>query len=421
MKFTLLCIGSHGDIRPYIALGIGLKEKGHEVTIASHAKARLLSEKYGLKFKLVEGDLTEMIGKERGQEILWGGKGKKWLQFFSIMKEFKRVLEIQLPASLEASSDADVLIYSPASFAGPHLGEYFSIPSFLMQLQPDAPTKQHSSCLFSGLGKLGKIGCLLSHFLAKQQLWQPIRKDINKWRQNHLGLKKLGFFGPQSLPTLITFSPALIPRPNDWKEHVSMTSFCRIQNEKEWTPSQTLSDFFSSGEVLYVGFGSLTEACHPSIVEKIIEVLRKKKIKTIISAHFPTLNQMTLPPWIYPIDYAPHDWLFPKVSAVVHHGGVGTLAAGLYAGKPTLIIPFLVDQPHWGQFVEERLLGPKPLSAFSFTKETFEQRLDQLLNNPKYKENAKTIQNALCDEKEGVELTIEAIISKIAPKMLSSK
>ena len=129
MKFTLLCIGSHGDIRPYIALGIGLKEKGHEVTIASHAKARLLSEKYGLNFKLVEGDLTEMIGKERGHEILWGGKGKKWLQFFSIMKEFKRVLEIQLPASLEASSDADVLIYSPASFAGPHLGEYFSIPS----------------------------------------------------------------------------------------------------------------------------------------------------------------------------------------------------------------------------------------------------------------------------------------------------
>ncbi|MBA3238095.1 MAG: glycosyltransferase family 1 protein [Parachlamydiaceae bacterium] len=336
MKFTLLCIGSHGDIRPYIALGSGLKKKGHEVTIASHAKAQNLSKKYGLKFKLVEGDLTEMIGKKRGYEIFWGSKGKRWRQLINIMKEFKLALKKQLPASIEATSDADVLIYSPAAFAGPHLGEYFSIPSFLMQLQPDAPTKQLPSCLFSGLGKLGKIGCLFSHFLAKQLLWQPIRKEINKWRQNHLGLKKLAFFGPKNLSTLITFSPTLIPKPNDWGKHVNMTSFCRILDEKEWVPAQSLSNFLSSGEILYIGFGSLTEACHPSIVEKMIEVLSEKKIKTIISAQFPSLLKMKLPLWIYPLEYAPHDWLFSKVSAVIHHGGVGTLAAGLYAGKPTL-------------------------------------------------------------------------------------
>jgi len=351
MNFTILCIGSHGDIRPYIALGIGLKQKGHNVTIASHAKARSLSEKYGLTFKLVEGDLTELIDQERGREILWGSKWKKWLQLLPIMKEFNRVLEVQLPASLEATSNADVLIYSPAAFAGPHLGDYFSIPSFLMKLQPDAPTKLYPSCLFSGMQKLGKIGCLASHFLAKQQFWLPIRKNINKWREDHLGLKKLGFFGPKTPSfTLLAFSPVLIPRPNavitDYGPQVTMTSFCRIQNEPEWSPSQALSDFLSSGEeVLYVGFGSLTEACHPLVVKKIIHVLKKKKIKTIISSHFPSLKQTKLPPWIYPIDYAPHDWLFPKVSALVHHGGVGTLAAGLYAGKPALIIPFLADQP----------------------------------------------------------------------------
>lgn len=206
MKFTLLCIGSHGDIRPFIALGIGLKQKGHEVTIASHEKARTFCKKYDLKFALVEGDLTELIGAEQGHKILWGGKGLKWLQLFGIMKEFKRALEIQLPASLEATSDANVLIYSPAAFAGPHLGAYFSIPSFLMQLQPDAPTRFLPSSLFSGLAKFGKLGCLLSHFLAKQQLWQPIRKEINKWRKEHLGLEKIGFFGPKRLPTLVAFS-----------------------------------------------------------------------------------------------------------------------------------------------------------------------------------------------------------------------
>jgi sterol 3beta-glucosyltransferase len=192
-----------------------------------------------------------------------------------------------------------------------------------------------------------------------------------------------------------------------------MTSFCRIQNEKEWNPPESLSDFLSSEEVVYIGFGSLTEACHPSIVQKMIDVLSKKRIKTIISSNFPNLNQMKLPSWIYPIDYAPHDWLFPKVSAVVHHGGVGTLAAGLYSGKPTLIVPFLVDQPHWGQFIEKRQLGPKPLSPFAFSEEAFEDRLTELLANPKYRENAKAIRESLSTEKEGVELTIEIIINTL--------
>ncbi len=413
MKFTLLCVGSHGDFRPYIALGIALKEKGHEVTIGSHAKARHLCEKYHLNFRLVEGDLTELIGKERGHEILWGGKGKLWLQLMGIMKEFKRVLEMQLPTSLQAASDADVLIYGPSAFAGPHLGEYLSIPSFLMQLQPDSPTKHVPCCLFSGFEKWGKAGCLLSHFIARQQLWQPIRKEINRWRQNELGLKKMSFFGPKRLPTLVAFSSQLVPRPSDWGNHVHMTSFCRIENEKDWTPPDSLAQFLSSGDVLYVGFGSLTEACHPSIVEKIINVLTKKKIKTVISAHLPTLDPSKLPSWIYPLDYAPHDWLFPRVAAVVHHGGVGTLAAGLYAGKPTLIVPFIVDQPYWGRFIERKELGPKPLSPFSFTELEFEKRLDQLLTHSKYKENAELIKNALDNEKNGAEFTIESILSQL--------
>lgn len=414
MRFTLLCIGSHGDIRPYIALGIGLKAKGHEVTIASHAKAKGLAEKHGLKFKLVEGDLTEMMGQSQGQELLWGSKWKKGLMLFSIMKEFKRALNLQLPASLEAALGADVLIYSPAAFAGPHLGEYYSIPSFMMQLQPDAPTKFYPSSLFSGFSKMGKIGCVFSHFLAKQQLWQPIRKEINRWRKGRLGLKKLSFLGPKSPPTLVAFSPLLIPRPKDWKGHISMTSFCRVEEAKEWTPPSTLVDFLSKGEVIYIGFGSLTEFCHPFVVKKMVEVLIKKKIKTVMSAHFPSLNEMDLPSSIYPLGYAPHDWLFPKVSAVVHHGGVGTLAAGLYAGKPTLVVPFFVDQPYWGQFIEKRQLGPKPLSPFSFTQEAFEERLEKLLRDNKYRENGEHIQKALNGEKGGVELTIEAIMRQLA-------
>lgn len=124
--------------------------------------------------------------------------------------------------------------------------------------------------------------------------------------------------------------------------------------------------------------------------------------------------------WNWLLDYAPHDWLFPKVSAVVHHGGVGTLAAGLYAGRPTLIVPFLVDQPHWGHFIEEELLGPPPLSPFSFSEEAFEDRINQLLTNPKYRDHSKIIKDNLCNEQEGVEATVKTIIEALTNQNIST-
>ncbi|MBP9841126.1 MAG: glycosyltransferase family 1 protein [Simkaniaceae bacterium] len=417
MRLTILCVGSHGDIRPYIALGIGLKERGHEVTIGSHQKAKSLCDQYHLKFVLVDGDLTELIGAERGHDILWGSKGKKALQFFGIMQEFNKALKMQLPSSLEATMGADILIYSPAAFAGPHLGEYFGIPSYLINLQPEVRTKYHPSFFFEWLKYGGKIGCLLSHFLSEQQLWQPIRKEVNRWRVSQLGLKKMHFLGPKAdkttkdNPVIVAFSPSLVPRPRDWSKNIIMTTFLRVAEGQAWIPPQALSDFLSSGPILYLGFGSLTEACHPSIVQKMLSVLRKRKIKTVIQVNFPSLVISELPPWIYPLTYAPHDWLFPKVSAVIHHGGVGTMAAGLYAGKPTFIIPFIVDQSTWGSLIGNMKMGPQPLPAFSFDETLFEERLLDLLSNPEYAEQARNIQSVLEGEKDGVERTIETILN----------
>ncbi|MCX6989746.1 MAG: glycosyltransferase [Chlamydiae bacterium] len=419
MRFTILCVGSHGDIRPYIALGIGLQRRGHEVTIGSHQKAKTLCDKYHLKFVLVDGDLTELIGPERGHDIIWGSSGKKAIQFLGIMQEFNKALKLQLPSSLEATAQAEVLIYNPAAFAGPHLGEYFGIPSYLINLQPEERTKGHPSFFFDWLKCGGKIGCLLSHFLAEQQLWQPIRKEINRWRRDQLGLKKMHFLGPKTdrktkdNPIIVAFSPSLVTRPADWSKNITMTSFLRVPEGESWVPPQDLSDFLSSGPILYLGFGSLTEACLPSIAEKILSVLKKRKIKTVIQANLPSLDTSALPHWIYPLTYAPHDWLFRKVTAVVHHGGVGTMAAGLYAGRPTFIIPFIVDQLTWGNLIGNKKMGPNPLSPFSFDELLFEERVLDLLSNPEYATQARSIQLTLASEKDGVEQTIETVLKNL--------
>lgn len=421
MKFCILCIGSHGDIRPYIALGVALKKKGHDVRIASHAKAKFLCTKYDLDFFQVDGDLTELMQTERGKEVLWGNGGK--IAFLKdLMIEFKKVLRLQLPMSLDAAQGTDVLIYSPAAFAGPHLSEYLGIPSFLMNLQPDFPTKHFPSCLFPKMQKFGAIGCLLSYFLADQQFWLPIRSSINRWRRQTLKLGNMHIFGPKhdsatkNTPRVIACAPNLVPRPTDWPPHIQMTGFCRLMEGTSWQPSENLLQFMQQKVELYLSFGSLNDALLPSLVTRIVNVLIKKQIRTIIHSTLVGLNQNDLPDWIFPLDYVPHDWLLPQVTTIVHHGGIGTTSAGLYAGCPTLIMPFVVDQFFWGDAIERLKLGPTPLPIKSFDEETFSQRLEDLLHNADYQKNASKMKEQLLQSPDGSEMAVNCIFSYLASK-----
>lgn len=408
MKFCILCIGSHGDIRPYVALGTGLKAKGHEVWIASHKKASSLCEKYNLNFKPVDGDLTELINPEKIQKV----KGSILLKILMIMRAFKEVLKIQLPMSLEAVRGADALIYSPAAFAAPHIAEFFKIPSISMNLQPEFRTKFHPSHLFPNQ----KFGFILGHFISEQLLWQPIRRSINKWRTRQLGIKKMHFFGPKydkvtkNTPTLIAFSRQLIPPPADWGKHVRMTNFCRLNEGQNWVPPLGLEDFLGSDiPAVYVGFGSLTKACHQSTVQKMIDILIQKNYRAVVQADLPGLKQLKLPSTIFPITYAPHDWLFPRVKAVIHHGGVGTTAAGLYAGRPTLIMPFVWDQFFWGKMISDLEIGPVYLPINKFSREEFSNKVENLMSKSHYQKNASKMRDKLSRESDGVEMSISQI------------
>ena len=73
------------------------------------------------------------------------------------------------------------------------------------------------------------------------------------------------------------------------------------------------------------------------------------------------LHTETVPDNVFVLDSAPHAWLFPRMSAVVHHGGAGTTAEGLRAGVPMVIVPFAFDQPFWGARVKASGLGPDPI------------------------------------------------------------
>ncbi|NQU63781.1 MAG: glycosyltransferase family 1 protein, partial [SAR324 cluster bacterium] len=192
---------------------------------------------------------------------------------------------------------------------------------------------------------------------------------INRWRKETLGLEKSPAFMPinriksSSYIQLCMASPALVPYPNDPEENIQTTGYWFLEEKMDWQPDTALADFLKTGDKpIYIGFGSMPSWDPKKLTKEIIEGVRLANVRAILAIGWGGLKEVDLPETIFAIKGAPHDALFKYVSAVVHHGGAGTTAAGLRAGLPTLICHSAFDQPYWGRRIFSLGCGPKPQS-----------------------------------------------------------
>ena len=148
---------------------------------------------------------------------------------------------------------------------------------------------------------------------------------------------------------------------------------------------------------------------NPQRVAKIvIEALRRSNTRGIIATGWGGLDVDDLPGTIHKIDSVPHDWLFPRVSAVVHHGGAGTTAAGLRAGCPTVICPFFGDQPFWGRRIRECGAGSAPIPQKKLTAKDLRDATVETTTNPDIRRNAESLGEKIRAE-DGVAAAVELI------------
>ena len=137
-----------------------------------------------------------------------------------------------------------------------------------------------------------------------------------------------------------------MPKPRDWGAHISISGFYFLQSNSEFKPTPDLVKFIEDGDPpIYVGFGSIVVDNPEAMTSMVLEAIRLAGVRALLSKGWSDLGEgdIELPETVRLLDNVPHSWLFQHVSAVVHHGGAGTTAAGLYAGKPTVIVPFFGD------------------------------------------------------------------------------
>ena len=204
-----------------------------------------------------------------------------------------------------------------------------------------------------------------------QVIWLWYRPFINDFRQR-LGLPAYSaakFYRTlRSTPMLSAYSPSIIPHPADWPENVHVTGYFFLDTQSDWQPSPDPAAFLDAGDPpVYIGFGSMAGSNPEQFAQLILEALAKSGQRGLLLTGWGGLRPETVPENVFVLDSAPHSWLFPRMAAVVHHGGAGTTAEGLRAGVPSVIVPFVLDQPFWGARVKALGLGPDPIPQKNLT------------------------------------------------------
>ena len=204
------------------------------------------------------------------------------------------------------------------------------------------------------------------------------------------------------IPVLHAFSPSVISEPADWPETAKSTGYWFLDEPiLEWSPSPELLQFLANDSPpIYVGFGSIFGRDAMTTTKIVVDAITQAEVRAVVATGWGGLNitNIELPENVLAIESAPHDWLFPQVAAVVHHGGCGTTAAGLRAGKPTVICPFFGDQPFWGDIVHRLGVGPLPIPQKKLTAEKLSLAIRAAVNDEAIRSSSEAIGRQIRDE-----------------------
>jgi UDP:flavonoid glycosyltransferase YjiC (YdhE family) len=373
MRVTVTTSGSRGAVQPYVALGSGLKAAGHEVRIAAQEHFEGFVRARGLGFSPISGDPFQLVAK-----LLEDGSNP-----LAFARRFRRILEPVMEQNLEeylgACRDAEAVIYTPVGFLGYYVALALGVPQVGAALHPLFSRTGHFPSSMIVLGKVhprkvhDRPYNYLTHIFSEQLFWQCFRAPVNKAVRNVLGLSP-SFWGPFSelrrrrVPMLYGWSPSVLPPPPDWGRWLRVTGYWFLEHPGGWKPPRELVDFLDSGPPpVYVGFGSMNKTDPEELTDIVVRALERTGRRGVLVTGWGGISNSALPDTVFGVDEVPHDWLFERVEAAVHHGGAGTTAASLRAGLPTIVVPFFADQPFWGRRVAELGVGPEPIPRRSLT------------------------------------------------------
>ncbi|MBM3473172.1 MAG: glycosyltransferase family 1 protein [Armatimonadetes bacterium] len=421
MRITVVAPGSRGDVQPFVALGRGLREAGHALRVVTHQDFEPLVSGQGLEFRLLAGNMGAILRGQSGRDLMGKGRGVVGLvgQMMRVMKPMARQL---VSDAWEGCQGADLLLTGgSAIFGGLPVASRLGIPLIQAHVQPvpATPTRAFPCALMPPPPlRLGGGLNRLTHVLAEQAFVRAFRPAVESALRDLVGPipgtagDRRRRPGPRC-PVLYGFSTHVVPRPDDWDDSVHVTGYWFLERDPDWRPADELVAFLASGRPpVYVGFGSMGALESRDTATLAFEALRLAGQRGVILRGWGSEEALDAPDHVLPIDSVPHDWLFPQMAAVVHHGGAGTTAAGLRAGIPSVVVPVFADQPFWGRRLVDLGVGPQPIPHRRLTAQGLAGAITAAVSDEPMRRRAKELGQTIRAE-DGVARAVRLVPSLV--------
>ncbi|WP_043841305.1 glycosyltransferase [Amycolatopsis taiwanensis] len=411
-RVVIVTFGTRGDVAPYTGLGVELERAGYQVAIATQRPYAELVTGCGLEYREIPGDPQAVAASSTGRRTQ--GTGPKALanSLRMIKNHFREVSEGMLDTMRDSA--ADVFVLSMAAIpAGYHIAEGLRVPSLGAVLVPVHPTGDFPAPALSRIPAPGRWGNRMVARVSAAGTSRIFQPSVD-WIRQELGLPRLSAKATRleqdarRWPVLCGYSPAVLPRPSDWREGVDVVGYWWPARPAGWEPPARLVEFLENGPPpVCITLGSMTTHDHSDLAELFGAALKKAGVRGIVQQGWadlaPTENEQLMA-----IGEVPYDWLFPRLAALVHHAGAGTAAAGLRAGVPAIGVPVWLDQPFWAGRLLDLGASPASIPLRRLSVDRLAAAIRAAVSDPSYRQRAQGMAQLLHAE-DGAAKVVAAV------------
>ena len=392
-RILFTTLGSLGDLYPYLALAVEMQRRGHRATILTSSQHRARIERCGVRFHQIEPDLdfTDPVFQKRAMREMTGGR-------YMLRDVMLPRIRPNYENLLAAAASADLLVTQMLSYAGPLVAEKTGMPWVSTVLAPLAFfSYQDSPVLSSRLNGIREKAPWIN-----ARINRVARSTTQSWNEpvyelrRELGLSAVPepVYDGQHSPArvLAMFSPLLAQAQSDWPPQTRITGFSFYEEPVNSAKdvSSALDEFLAAGPAPVVfTLGSYAVMNPGKFYEESVDAVRRLGVRAVmLDGRGGDGTRVT--PDILSVSYAPHSYLFPRASVIVHSGGIGTCARAMRAGRPMLVVPFAHDQPD-NALRLVRLGVARTLGSKSYTARRAATEIALLLDESRYRSNTERI------------------------------
>jgi UDP:flavonoid glycosyltransferase YjiC (YdhE family) len=416
MRITIAALGTRGDVQPMIALGKGLKAAGHQVCLIAGSNFETWVRSHGLTFAGAV-NMEDLMQTPDG--IRWAESSHNPLEQLEMMKRLLRQYGRELVKPLIELADQTDL-YLSVFVSEPFVQsvcEKYGLPQINVPLQPYLPTRSGKASLMPAFPQRSNLVNLWLGLLGERMIWSISQETVSDLRQMlALPPQTVASYlrAYRSVPTIFGFSSQVVPLAPDWDAHVHVGGYWFLEDAENWQPDSELIRFLESdSRPVYIGFGSMPGRHPQAIMNLVGEALKQAGQRAVMIRGWNRSTHLEYDPnRIFLLDSVPHSWLFDRVAAVIHHGGAGTTATGLRAGRPTMVIPHMSDQPFWGRRVHELGAGTRPIPRHKLNAADLAAGIQKLVTDKHMRGTAEVLAESIQRE-DGVARTV-ALIERYA-------